>query len=165
MKESVGGASLFMIFLTILAVFGVYVSVTINWSTSYKVKDEILLYIEKNKGMNDKTIKDIKTYTKKKGYSSVGKCPDGVCWAAFNINKPDGRAIKKEEASFCVRRMDCGSKNTNLKSSFYSVKVFFTIEVPIISRFNISIEGDTSTIVNVKDTMINIGGSDECKVS
>ena len=43
MKESVGGASLFMIFLTILAVFGVYVSVTINWSTSYKVKDEILL--------------------------------------------------------------------------------------------------------------------------
>jgi len=53
MKEAIGGTSLFVIVLVILSVFAIYISISVNWSTAYKVKDEIIFYIEKNKGLND----------------------------------------------------------------------------------------------------------------
>ena len=161
MKEAIGGTSLFAIVMAILAVFGVYISVTINWANSYKVKDEILFYIQKNKGMNSQTIKDINSYTKKNGYSSRGTCPDNPCWVAFNVNKADGKSMSKSNASYCVRLMNYESKNTNIDTAYYSVKVFFSLEVPIISSFNITIEGDTPSIVNVKEEYIK---NENCKV-
>ena len=62
MKEAIGGTSLFVIVLVILSVFAIYISISVNWSTAYKVKDEIIFYIEKNKGLNDNSIGEINKY-------------------------------------------------------------------------------------------------------
>ena len=132
MKEAVGGTSLFFIVIVILSVFALYVSLAINWSAAYKVKDEILFYIETNRGMNKKALADIKAYTKESGYAGWGKC-EGACWKGVSVNTVDGRATSERGTSFCVKRTTYVTDSSLPERAFYDIKVFFKIDVPIIS--------------------------------
>ncbi len=165
MKESIGGTSLFFIVIVILSVFALYVSVAINWSAAYKVKDEILFYIEKNKGLNKKTITEIQTYTKKNGYGATGSCPDvnKECWRAISVNTSDGKAINNNATNFCVKKTYYRYSKDIPETAYYTVKVFFKIEVPIVNRINITIDGETAPIYHTKDSWMNYS-KDKCSV-
>jgi hypothetical protein len=152
MKEAIGGTSLFFIVIVILSVFALYVSLAINWSAAYKVKDEILFYIETNRGMNKKTLEDIKKYTKESGYAAWGECAKlGKCWKGVSVNTANGLPANDKTANFCVKRTTYVTDSNLPERAFYDIKVFFKIDVPIISRLDITIDGETAPIYHPKD--------------
>lgn len=157
MKEAIGGTSLFFIVIVILSVFAIYISLTINWSTAYKVKDEIVFYLEKNKGMNEDTCNDIQKYTSNIGYAATGTCELGLeehnCSQSFSVRTDKCTVYNNKASNFCIRRFNYPATEGGMpERSYYRVKVFFQLDVPFISDLKIGIEGETSTIVYPKDT-------------
>ena len=106
MKEAIGGTSLFVIVLVILSVFAIYISISVNWSTAYKVKDEIIFYIEKNKGLNDNSIGEINKYLADVGYFNIGKCPSSKGWNAFRVGQKSNVTIALDKANYCVAKVN-----------------------------------------------------------
>ena len=152
MKEAIGGTSLFFIVIVILSVFALYVSLAINWSAAYKVKDEILFFIESNRGMNKKALDDIKNYTKESGYAGWGGCPKGdKCWKGVSVNNTNGVPYNDRSTNFCVKRTMYVTDSNLPERAFYDIKVFFKIDVPIVSRLNVTIDGETAPIYHPKD--------------
>lgn len=152
MKEAIGGSWLLMIVILFVIVFACFISVSVNWSKCYKVKDNILFLIEKNRGMNSKTLVDINEYLSDVGYRSTGECPPNSCWYPFNYS----RSQSATPANFCVSKNVVSSTALGHPvSAYYSVRVFFRLDMPIISNLiKLNIDGETSVITPVQDDLI-----------
>lgn len=163
MKEAIGGTWLFGLVITFVALFTTFVSVSTNYSRCYKIKDEILLAIERNHGVNKDTLSTISSYLSGIGYSSKGDCPDdGDCWNGFTIGWDNPTSTSS--ANYCISKHSVTRKykdgdaiQTNgpighPESAYYEVIVFFRIDWPILNRFfNIKISGETSIIYLIND--------------
>lgn len=155
MKEAIGGSWLFLIVIVFLSLFACFISVSVNLSKSYKVKDEILFLIEKNHGMNKAALEEMSDYLTDVGYRSTGKCPtgDGACWYGFSYDNTKSSSMNP---NFCVKKTvvsatAIGHPNT----AYYSVKVFFKLDMPVLNNvLKFTVDGETSQIVNVNDTLI-----------
>ena len=143
MKEAIGGTSLFVIVLVILSVFAIYISISVNWSTAYKVKDEIIFYIEKNKGLNDNSIGEINKYLADVGYFNIGKCPSSKGWNCV------------AKVNFIKNTADMSGKTNDssrgLTRSYYSVRTFFLLDLPVIRKMGLTIDGESKVIINPRD--------------
>lgn len=177
MKEAIGGTSLFLIVIVILSAFAMYISLSVNWSTAYKVKDEIIFYIEKNRGVNENTIRDINNYLGDIGYFNYGKCPGANSgknngWSGYNINSKKSKA-PANSTQYCIAKIKLikntenssgkiernttnikkGSYNTNrgIDKAYYSVRTFFLLDLPIIREMGLTVDGETKVILEPVD--------------
>ena len=171
MKEAIGGTWLFGIVIVFIMIFATIISVSVNWSRAYKVKDEIINQIEKNNGFNEDTKAAIDEYIGGLGYRSTGECPDdGDVWYGVVADGSSPSRSKgyrgKNGKNYCLKRNDIVRKEKNSKgqcvtvvgaiglpeSAYYSVAVFFKLDMPIIgSIFEFNITGETSTLYNIID--------------
>ena len=171
MKEAIGGTWLFGIVIVFVILFATIVSVSVNWSRAYKVKDEIINQIEKNNGFNDDTKAAIDEYIGGLGYRSTGECPDdgdtwyGVVADGTMLSRSRGYRGKSGK-NYCIKRTDINRREKNSlgqcvtvvgavglpEAAYYSVAVFFKLDMPIIgSIFELRITGETSTLYNIND--------------
>ena len=74
MKEAIGGTWLFGIVIFFIVLFATIVSVSLNWSRAYKLKDEIINEIEKHHGFTEEAMTSINKYIGDIGYKSTGSC-------------------------------------------------------------------------------------------
>lgn len=156
MKEAIGGSWLFLIVITFVTLFACFISLSVNWSKCYKVKDEILFLIEKNHGLNSGTLTEVNEYLTDIGYRSTGKCPSGSdgCWYGFSYSNNSGHTMSNP--NYCVQKHVVGATAIgHPTTAYYSVKVFFKLDVPVIGDIiKLTVDGETSNIANVKDTLI-----------
>lgn len=144
MKEAIGGSWLLTIVVLFIVVFACFISVSVNYSKSYKVKDQILFYIEKYSGYNKDSKDAIKEYLGEVGYRTTGKCPDSDNWIGFNyqasVGSPNSFCVQKH----CVYRTAIGHP----KNAYYSVKVFFKLDMPLIGDLiKFTLDGETSFVI------------------
>ena len=169
MKEAIGGTCIFVLVISFLALFTTFVSVSTNYSRCYKIKDEILITIERAHGINNDSITKINEYLKGIGYSSVGKCPeDGNCWAHFKLSDITPQPRWSGDANYCITKYMITSRSSSTgdedpviyttgpvghpESAYYGAVVFFRLDWPILrSMFKINISGETSIIYLVND--------------
>ena len=147
MKEAIGGTSLFLIFITIMSVFAIYISLSVNWNMAYKVKDEIIFFIEKDKGVNEKSLSEISNYLSNVGYFNTGDCK---CFSGYSV-APNGnlyKAANEKTSNYCVLKNNWANDN-GIKRAHYSVRVFFQLDLPIIRSFHINIDGETRAIEQI----------------
>ena len=167
MKEAIGGTSLFLIVIVIMSAFAIYISLSVNWTTAYKVKDEIIFYREQNQGINKNTLKDINNYLADIGYFNYGKCPQdrNNSWSGYNLVTSNGPA--SNNFNYCIAKINlvkntessAGKVNQNgdfvakrgIDRAYYSVRTFFLVDVPIIRSLGITIDGETKIILEPKD--------------
>ncbi len=169
MKESIGGTWIFVLVITFLALFTTFVSVSTNYSRCYKIKDEILISLERGHGINSESITTINKYLKGTGYSSTGSCPDdGNCWYPFSVNDSysgsNYHTVGDRKTNYCVTKYTITSRSVgedviytngpvgHPESAYYGVVIFFRLEWPILRQmFSINISGETSIIYLVND--------------
>ncbi len=148
MRESIGGISLFNLVIVFVLLFTGYISLSINYSKAYNVKNE-LVNIIKNQGgictegadICNNFVDQIQDYFGEVSYHSHGTCQEG--WYGF---KRDG-SISRDGAAFCVKGIPV-SQNSELPNVvYYQVKVFYQLDLPILnSIFNFTVSGETSRI-------------------
>ena len=145
MKESVGGFSLFNIVIVFVLLFTGYISISINYSKAYNIKNEIINIIKNEGGVypTSNFQDQITDYFREANYRSTGNCEDG--WYGYDRN---GNFIDSgNNASFCVKGIKTLGNSELPNALYYQVKVFYQLDLPVISRiFNFSINGETSRI-------------------
>lgn len=156
MRESIGGAGLFQIVIVLLLLFTAYFCLSINYTAAYKVTDSINNQIKKDEGINPEHISNA---LQEAHYTSSGKCNDGdkeVGWTPFKLSgKPT--IGEDDEANYCLKKV-LVTDNTGIelpKVYYYRIKVFYRIEVPIISSFNFNVQADSVNIYSPNENEVD----------
>ena len=74
MKEAIGGTWIFTIVIVMISLFTAFVSISTNYSSTFKVKDKIIAILEDKRGINYTSIARINEELNRIGYNSTGKC-------------------------------------------------------------------------------------------
>lgn len=160
MKEPVGGFSLFNIVIVFVLLFAGYVSLSINYSKAYNVKNEIINIIKNQGGIctsesssknnNCYNFKEqITDYFQEASYRSSGDCPksenEDYPWIGYSRT---GELIEDgKNAAFCVHPISVSANSELPNAVYYQVKVFYQLDLPIINKlFDFTITGETSRI-------------------
>lgn len=172
MKESIGGFSLFNIVIVFVLVFTGYISLSINYSKAYNVKNEILNIIRNQGGVcTSDTPSDsdncynfteqITDYFKEANYRSVGNCKDG--WTGFSR---DGSNLgtNAKNAAFCVHAVKANTNSELPNALYYQVKVFYQLDLPIINNvFEFSIVGETARVYSPNECVYDSSQFEWCE--
>lgn len=164
MREAIGGTWLFNLVIFFVLLFAGYMCLSINYSKAFGVKDKIINELERNGGVKsyananykDIALTNISNYMGKVGYRTKGSCRD----YDYGCNL-DGTCVKSNSSSsrdyaFCLSEVKAneaysyaikGSPGEFIYVSYYKVKVFYQLDLPIIrSTFDFSIKGDTKLL-------------------
>lgn len=165
MKEAIGGISLFNIVIVFVLVFTGYISMSINYSKAYNVKNEIISIIKNSGGICSSDGSDdircvnfstqIEDYFKEASYRSTGKCDDG--WVGYDHQ---GNYISEaaKNAAFCVRGVPTKSNSELPNALYYQVKIFYQLDLPVINNFfEFAISGETGRIYEPNECILGSG--------
>ena len=179
MKEAIGGSWLYTLVIVLIALFTTFVSVTTNYTRTYKVKDQLIAIIETNGGVTKDTLQDISDYLSSIGYGGTGACPTDTkySWYPFSNSNTDGpMTANTKNANYCIYRnvVAYRTKGTATKTShdgsasitrdygqtigagfprsYYGVTTFFRLDWPII-RYVLKLElsGETAVLYSYNE--------------
>ncbi len=138
MRESIGGAWLLGIAVTIISIFTAYLAFSVNYSKAFKVKDGIVERIEKYEGFTDKNTKagrsnsnpisEIQDFLNKISYNTQGKCMSsiGVAEPFYAINGSTHRKNDRDmKSTYCIERVTKDGASGDYSSAYYKVTVFY----------------------------------------
>lgn len=149
MKEAFGGVGLFMIVIVFLTIFSSYLALSINYSRAFKVRDEVINIIERNKGLYNSlgedtgAISEIQEYMASVGHRAKGKCDDE--YEGYNLSSS---GTTSNNVVFCIQTVNSSTYQDVTTSKYYKIQIFFNLDVPIFGEyFGSSLRGTTRRIV------------------
>lgn len=156
MREAIGSYFLTTIFIIFIVLFTGYMCLSINMNKAYKVKNEIINIIQKNNGLDESTLAQIQDFMTRIGYRTNGNCNDMEGAYAFGIS---GSSTNSNKPVFCAKQMvtEYGFSENDLtkgyskvqfpKAAYYQIKVFFSIDLPIVKEFfTFGLKGSTKKL-------------------
>ncbi len=157
MRESQGATFLFQIVIVFVLLFTGYLCLSINYARAFRVKDEVVNIVERNKGYVDVTQKEVAAYLKKVGYRTTGKCDNDIDdqngpYTAYDANGESQGTGNK--GVFCMRKVVSNSGDDETPTRvYYQVQVFYRLDLPIFSdTFVFKASGDSYQIENPLDS-------------
>lgn len=141
MKDSIANVWLLGIIIVFILLFSAYIAITVDYSQTFKLKNEVLNIIEKNKGMTNNTgssggtskinsgqsitvdvgaLQTINLYLSGNAYTAKGPCPDdGNTWyGVYDLkwNESGGfyeqvNPSDKEQYYYCFAKHKTGQAN------------------------------------------------------
>ncbi len=144
MRESIGATWIYIIAIALVLLFSSYLALSINYSRAFRVKNEIINIIERNKGMNNKAQEEIQEYLINVGYRTTGECDDAVTVKGYST----ASSGTTEDAMYCVENIMAHDATGEFPEIYYfRVTVFFRLDVPILSSiFHFDVAGDSKVI-------------------
>ena len=122
MREAIGGALLIKIMLFFLVLFNSLLAVAVNYSQAFRVKNQIINYIEQYEGY-ESAVNHIDSYLSTMGYYR-------------KLHTTTGKGYEV-------------SRVTSSRGNYYKVTTYIAFEFPIVGNlFNFPIIGETKVITN-----------------
>lgn len=150
MRESIGGSWLFSLVIIFILLFTAFLSITINYSKAFKIKNSIIDIIEEEEGFTHDSAERINNYLNGTGYNNRGTCRTGFLTS-------DGDTITSSTGAryrYCVRKHDSFSTK-NPQKAYYEINVFFSLNLPIFGDFfTFRVTGETTEIFYPADCEI-----------
>jgi hypothetical protein len=155
MRQSIGGAWLFSISITLMMFIIAYVAITIDYSNAYQLKNDVILVLEEYNGLNNNSDDKIISRLKKKKFLNKINCSKGYDSATYYSGKHDGSPSKyfyavtniqgsgeikssKNGGNYgyiCIYKYTAIKKDSksdaSLTKAFYSVTTAFGFDFPI----------------------------------
>ena len=182
MRQGIASVWILGLVVGFIFMFTAYIAITINYTASYKIKNEMLKIIEKHKGVTDYqgksvpsifpgqgnvtgdvgTLQTLNLYLRGNAYDAMGKCPtdDGDNWIGiYELTEGNGGydnpAVANKKYYYCIAKVKYNPiKNGAQASYFYRVKLFYKFEIPVLSDFfSVDVVGRTMEIFDVQDSI------------
>lgn len=148
MRESIGGSQLFMIVIVLLLLFTAFLCLSINYTAAYKVSDSIINTIKRDEGYVpdnvSQALQEAHYVTRAQNGNSV--CPNAE-WTQIGL---DGEVSGDNKPAICVKKTKV-SEESMPDMYYYTVKVFYRVDVPILSSFSLSTTATTPNIYTPSD--------------
>ena len=154
MREAIGGTWITQLVIVFMFVFVAFLALSMNYSKSFRIKNEVLSFVEKNEGITANTVERINNYLVYTGYSTKGKCDVGM-YGIGNLNGSSFELVtdstKTRNYYYCIGKVK--SATTNFQNrSYYRVKLFFKFNLPIIGDIStFKIDGQTKDVIYPAD--------------
>ena len=151
MRDSIGAVGLIGIVIFLILLFTAYFCVSINYTSAYKVTDSINNVIKKDEGVNVDNIRDV---LQEFHYTASGICNEtnDDNWKSFLL---DGSTPMSGKANYCLKKVKVAKNDEqqNLPDIYYyRIKVFYNIDVPIITNFNFNVKADSANIYSPNES-------------
>jgi len=148
MRESIGGTWFFQLIIVFILLFVAYLALSINYSKSFKVKNEIISFLEREEGLTNRTSPDkgalqlINDFLVNSGYSATGECDAG--WVGVSsleigsspeiVSNENNNLNKK--FYYCVEKVIRDDNVGNYgRKTYYRVRTFFKFDLPVVGKF------------------------------
>ena len=77
MRQATGGTWLLQLMILFILLFVAFITLTLNYSKTNKVKNDVLTIIEKYEGLNDQSLEIVDNMLITSGYNGKGHCEAG----------------------------------------------------------------------------------------
>lgn len=150
MRHSIGGVWLFQLMILFILIFVAYIALTLNYSKTVKLKNEVISMVERYDGLNEQSISLVNNYLESSNYVATGVCAseetDGI-YGALSLSEDELEpAEPNTRYYYCVKKY----RGTN-QTRYYQVTLFY--------RFNLPVIGDTIRYM-IKGTTTNFHSKD-----
>lgn len=144
MRNSIGTARLFQFVIVFILIFAAYLALSIKYSKTFKMKNEVINIIERNQGLTTTAGSIIKNYLNASGYDVTGKCESG--WIGANEGGTFETASASKKYVYCIQKTK-GYNDASPNMSYYRVVLFYKFGLPVLdSIFNFNVSGETVDI-------------------
>ncbi len=151
MRQTIGGTWILQLMILFMLIFVGFIVLTLNYSKSIRVKNEVISMVEKYEGLNEQSIKLINTFLETSGYVATGNCSSdtGVYGARdLTLSKLEP-AESKTKYYYCVKKY----RGANI-TRYYQITVFYKFNLPVIgSTSSFAVKGTTSNFVANDDEL------------
>ncbi len=167
MRESINSVPLFNIVIVFVFLFTGYVSLSINLSKAYNVKNEIVSIIKNQGGVCTANVassddnncynfaEQIRDYFSDAAYHSSGNC-DGDQIGYDRNGEYLGAGANN--AAFCIKAISVASNSELPNAVYYQVEIFYHLDIPVVSRLTrFSLMGETSRVYEPNECKFDRG--------
>ncbi len=156
MRESIGSTWLLGLVVAFILIFASFLSLSLNYSKSFKLKNEILSIIEKYEGVQETSINIINNYLTYNSYNTVHTCKTGE-YGVSSLNSPELKYVESNDKTrylYCIKKQKSQSSSANANQFKYEVKLFFNFKLPVIGDLlTFDIKGSTLEMTNPIDDL------------
>ena len=166
MREGIGGIQLFLIVVILILVFAGIMSLTINHSNAFAVKDQLVSILEDAGGLDitsecrlgecntnikdQQTLQNIIDALDSYSYRQQGNC-DSITISnnakMVGYQRTGEITMSGKKSSFCIVKIDSNKNDGTLKGYYYKVYVFYQLDIPVLhSIFNFRSVGETKLL-------------------
>lgn len=153
MKEVIGSTWVFSLVVAFMFLFSGFLALSISYSKVFKLKNEVLVILEKYEGLTSNSHQIINNLLYSSGYKTKGNCTG---WGNGQDNlTAAARDIKKVQNS--KNYYYCITKNMAKKNGYinYEVSLFYRFNLPIFGELtNFKITGKTKDIYAYENALI-----------
>lgn len=138
MREAMGGALLLKLVMIFIVIYVCFLAVAINYSITFRVKNQIINLIEEYEGY-DLAKNKIEEYVANVGY-----------YRAFNAFDNDKSCTDGYYSSgYCIQPISYANSKRGMH---YRVTTYVSFDFPIIGRLmNFPVSGETKVIYDIKE--------------
>ncbi len=145
MREAIGMQGLMYIIIILLLLFTGFLCLSINFTAAFKVSDAIINQINKDQGIK---LENIRKELIEAGYTNQGPCDTSDKWYAVGLNDTN-LDTTKTHGNYCIKKIPVYSDTTRDELPqvyYYRIKVFYKVDVPMLSRLALNVQADTMVI-------------------
>ncbi len=152
MRQTFGGTWLMQLMILFILLFVAFIVLSLNYSKTVRIKNQVIGIIEKYEGLNDKSLEIVNSYLVSTNYGVTGVCTkDSSQQGLYGALSLDNNSL--EEARPNVKYYYCIKKYRGANTSrYYQLTVFY--------KFNLPVVGDRGRFM-VKGTSTNFVPSDD----
>ncbi|MBE6153577.1 MAG: hypothetical protein E7166_05075 [Firmicutes bacterium] len=151
MREAIGGTFLFNIMIVFIFFFTAFLAIAINYSQAFRIKNQVINYIEQYEGMNETSEEEIIEYINSSGYYRNVDCScDNNDYVCLGNNDNTGSNVhlssdsSRKAKGLCIKKLSNSNGDT-----YYRVTTFVSFNLPIVGEFlKLPVKGETKVITN-----------------
>ena len=154
MRQTIGATWVFQVVIIFTLIFAAYIALTINYSKSFRIKNEVISIVEKSQGFTDDGIRLVNNYLLSSGYRTMGKCKastDAITYGVFDLSLDTAtnsaeKAIEGKDYFYCFTKYSNYHSYFNTRA-YYRVSLFFRFDLPVIGDlYTFDVDGQSSEI-------------------
>ena len=131
MRASIGGTWLLGLMLTFILLFVSFIILTLNYSKTIRIKNDMVSVMEKYEGLNENSIQLMNNFLLSNAYRATGVCTKENKAGVYGGLSLSSNQV--EEARPGVRYYYCIQKYKGASlTNYYQISVFYRFNLPVI---------------------------------
>lgn len=144
MRQTVGATWTLQLVVVFILLFVGYIVLTLNYSRTIKIKNEMISIVEKYDGITNQSIGLLNNFLVSSNYNAKGTCENKQGVYGVKILEEGRNTIEEADGTnsyyYCIRKYE-GANKTN----YYQITLFYKFNLPVIGDLsNFSVKGSTS---------------------
>lgn len=158
MREVTGSTWTFQLIVLFILIFACFLTLVLNYSKAYDVKNNMLTIVEKYEGITTESLEILNNYLSEKSYRTRGNCPIGW-YGAVDLDGTIEEVQDNKNYYFCfteelayIETEDDKDDKVVKTDIYYNVRLFYKFNLPVLGELTtFEVNGRTNSFIGSDD--------------